>query len=41
MILDYLYFHENYTENKIQLSGPTQAKLKRYLKDFSSPDFIK
>ena len=40
MILDYPYFHENYTGRKTQLSKPIQKKLDQHLKDFNNPALI-
>ncbi len=37
MIVDYPYFHENYTGRKIQLSTSIQKKLDQHLKDFNNP----
>jgi acetyl esterase/lipase len=40
MILDYPYFHENHTGNKIKLSTSTQTKLDKHLKDFNDPSLL-
>jgi acetyl esterase/lipase len=40
MIVDYPYFHENYTQRKIQLSKSLQRKLDQHLKDFNNPDIL-
>ncbi len=40
MVLDYPYFHENHTEQRIQLSKSTQTKLNQHLKDFNNPDIL-
>ena len=40
MILDYPYFHENYTQRKIQLSKSIQKKLDQHLKDFNTPGLL-
>ena len=40
MIVDYPYFHENYTGTKIQLSKPVQKKLDQHLKDFNNPAIL-
>lgn len=40
MILDYPYFHEIHTGNRIQLSKAAQAKLNRHLKDFNNPRIL-
>lgn len=40
MILDYPYFHENYTENRLQLSKATQTKLNKHLEDFNNPEIL-
>lgn len=40
MILDYPYFHENYTGRKTQLSKSTQKKLDQHLKDFNKPGIL-
>ena len=41
MIIDYPYFHENYTGRKLQLSKSTQKKLDKHLKDFNNPGILK
>jgi len=40
MILDYPYFHDNYTQRKIQLSKSIQKKLDQHLKDFNNPGIL-
>ena len=39
-LLDYTYFHENYTGKKIQLSKSTQKKLHQHVKDFNNPEIL-
>jgi acetyl esterase/lipase len=40
MIVDYTYFHENYTGNKIKLSKSVQNKLDNHSKDFNNPALL-
>ena len=40
MIIDYPYYHENYTGNKIKLSKSIQKKLNIHLKDFNKPTLL-
>lgn len=40
LVIDYPYFHENYTGEKVQLSGVTQNKLDRHLNDFNNPEIL-
>lgn len=40
MIIDYPYFHENYTGNKIKLSKSVQNKLNAHSKDFNNPALL-
>ena len=40
IILDYPYFHHNYTGEKQQLARSTQKKLDQHLKDFNNPGIL-
>ncbi len=40
MIIDYPYFHGNYTGNKIKLSQSAQNKLDIHSKDFNNPELL-
>lgn len=40
MVLDYPYFHENYTGKKVQLSGRSQQRLNKHLADFNNPALL-
>jgi acetyl esterase/lipase len=40
IVLDYPYFHENYTGQKTQLSKSTQKTLNGHLKDFNDPGLL-
>ncbi|GAA4466403.1 hypothetical protein GCM10023189_48400 [Nibrella saemangeumensis] len=38
LLLDYPYFHENHTDNKVQLSKAIQTRLNRHIRDFNNPN---
>jgi len=40
IVLDYTYFHENYTGQKTHLSKLSQERLDRHLADFNNPEMI-
>ncbi|MBX0333945.1 alpha/beta hydrolase [Pontibacter sp. HSC-14F20] len=40
ILLNYPYFHENYTGRAIKLSNSTRRKLNKHLKDFNSPELL-
>lgn len=40
MVLDYPYFHENYSGEKIKLSNATQSKLDLHFADFNDPTLL-